>query len=150
MANRIFRGPAAHQPRTVSEKSVAGAYLPGTFVTEGVAQLTQAAAFSPLLRLLADRDFYGTSHFDATDPLKVAYAANDTAVAYVLEPTHRYQAAVAAAAYTFGQELTVAASGRLAAAASGDVVVAYFSGAPGAKAAGDLVDVEIANFYAKA
>lgn len=152
MANRIFRGPAAHQPRTVSEKSVAGAYLPGTFVTEGATQLTQAVAFGPLLRLLADRDFYSSigSHFDATDPLKAPYAANDTAVAYVLEPTHRYQAAVAAAVYTFGQELTVAASGRLAAAASGDVVVAYFSGAPGAKAAGDLVDVEIANFYAKA
>ena len=149
MANLIYRGPAAHQPRTVSDKSVAGAYLPGTFVSEGATALTQATAFGPMLRLLADRDYLSTAHFDATDPLKAAYVANDTAVAYVLEPTHRYQAAVAAATYTFGQELTVAADGRLAAAVSGDVVVAFCSVA-GARAAGDLVDVEIANFYAKA
>ncbi len=96
MANRIYRGPAAHQPRTVSDKAVAGAYLPGTFVTEGASSLTQATAFGPMLRLLSDRDFYNAAHFDASDPLKAAYASGDSGVAYLLAPTHLYQAAVAA------------------------------------------------------
>lgn len=150
MANRIYRGPNDRQPRTVSEKSVVGAYVPGTFVTESATQLTQATAFGPMLRLLSDRDFFGNAHFDATDPLKAAYATGDTAVAYAVEPTQRYQAAVAAATYTFGQELTVSAAGRLAAAATGNVVVAFYKDVPGAKLAGDLVDVEISNHYAKA
>jgi len=149
MANRIYRGPNDRQPHTVSDKSVAGAYLPGTFVTEGATTLTQATAAGGLLRLLSDRDFLSTAHFDASHPLKTAYANGDTAVAYVIEPAQRYQAAVAAATYTYGQELTVAAAGRLAAAASGDVVVAFCQSA-GVKAAGDLVDVEIANHYTKA
>ena len=150
MANRIYRGPNDRQPRTVSDKSVTGAFLPGTCVTEGATSLAQATAFGPMLRLLSDRDFFSTAHFNATQPLKTAYANGDTAVAYVTEPGQTYQAAVAAATYAYGQELTVAAAGRLAAAASGDVVVAYFTDTAGAKAAGDLVDVEIANHYTKA
>ena len=51
--------------------------------------------------------------------------------------------------YRLTPELTVGASGRLLAATSGQVVVA-FSRAVGAKSAGDLIDVEIANSYAKA
>lgn len=150
MANRIYRGPNDRQPHTVSDKSVAGAYVPGTFVTEGASSLTQATAFGPMLRLLSDRDFYSAAHFDSTDALKAAYATGDTAVAYVIEPSQRYQAAVAAATYTYGQELTVGASGRLAAAATGNVVVAFYKDVPGAKLAGDLVDIEISNHYAKA
>ena len=149
MPSRIYRGPADRQPKTVSDKTVAGAYLPATFVTEGASTLTQATAFAANLRLLGNRDFYSEGQFTATDPLLTAYASGDTGVAYVLEPGQQYQAAVAAATYTWGQELTVAASGRLAAASTGNVVVAY-SRSAGAKSAGDLIDIEIANHYAKA
>lgn len=148
MAARIYRGPADRQPKTVSDKTVAGAYFPGTFVTEGAAALTQATAFVPGLRLLSDRDYYSTDHFSAGDPLKTAYASGDSGVAYKIEPGQEYQATVAAATYTFMQELTVGAAGRLAAAVAGNVVVAFALTA-GAKAAGDLIDVEIANHYAK-
>ncbi len=77
-----------------------------------------------------------------------AYASGDSGVAAILEPTQRYLVAVAAATYTFGQELVVAAAGRLAGAATGGIVVAYAREA-GAKSAGDLIEVEIANFYTK-
>jgi hypothetical protein len=150
MANRIYRGPADRQPKTVSDKTVAGAYLPGTFVTEGSATLAQATAFAANLRLLAARDFYADPNaaFTSTDPLLTAYASGDSGVAYKLEPTQEYQAAVAAATYTYGQELTVGAAGRLAAAASGNIVVGFARGS-GAKSAGDLMDFEVANFYTK-
>ncbi|MDN5507581.1 MAG: hypothetical protein L0H10_27775, partial [Comamonas sp.] len=59
----------------------------------------------------------------------------------------QYQAAVAAGNYTFGQPLTVGAAGRLTAAAAGNLVVAFASAAVTGAAAGDLVDIEIANFY---
>jgi hypothetical protein len=49
----------------------------------------------------------------------------------------------------WGTELTVGAAGRVLAATAGQVVVA-FSRAVGAKSAGDLIDIEIANHYAKA
>lgn len=149
MPNRIYRGPADRQPKTVSGKTLAGAYLPGTFVTEGASTLTQATAFAANLRLLGNRDFYSDGAMTAADPLLTAYASGDTGVAYVLEPGQQYQAAVAAATYTYGQELTIAAAGRLAAASSGNVVVGYARSA-GAKSAGDLIDFEVANHYAKA
>lgn len=146
--NRIYRGPQDRQPKTVSSKTVTGALLPATFVTEGATALAQAAAAGPMLRLLANRDFYATAFFDATDPLKAAYVSGETGVAFVLEPGQEYQGAVAAATYTYGQELTVAAAGRLTAAAQGNIVVAYAKQA-GARSAGDLIDIEIANFYVK-
>lgn len=149
MANRIYRGPNDRQPKNVADKTVAGAYLPGTFVTEGASTLTQATAFGPNLLLLANRDFYSEGQFTATDPLLIAYASGDTAVAFDLEPGQRYQAAFAAATYTYGQELTVGASGRLAAASSGDKVVGFARFA-GAKTAGDLGDFKVANIYSKA
>lgn len=149
MPNRIYRGPNDRQPKTVSDKTVAGAYLPGTFVTEGASTLTQATAFAPGLRLLSDRDYYSLGALDANDPLKVAYASGDGGVAYVLEPGQAYQGAVAAATYTYMQELAVGAAGRLVAAASGNIVVGFNKSA-GAKAAGDLVDFEVANYYTKA
>lgn len=148
MTARIYRGPADRQPKTVSDKTVAGGYLPGTFVTEGASALTQATAFAAGLRLLADRDYYSAGALDANDPLKVAYASGDSGVAYVLEPGQTYQAAVAAATYSFMQELTVGASGRLVAAVSTNIVVG-FAKFSGAKSAGDLFDFEVANFYTK-
>lgn len=148
MPYTVHRGPADRQAHTTEAKTLAGAYLPCTFVTEGASALTQATAPAGYLRLLASRDFYGTGQLDANDPLKVAYASGDTGVAYILEPGQRYLVAVAAATYSFGQELTVAAAGRAAGASSGNQVVAFAREA-GAKSAGDLIEVEIANCYAK-
>lgn len=146
MAKRIYRGPASRQAITVSDKTVAGAYLPGTFVTEGATTLTQATAYAPMLRVLANRDFYSDGAFTATDPLLTAYASGDTGVAYVPEVGQIYQVAAAAATYSWGQALAVAAAGRVAAAGLSTDVVA-FSRHVGAVSAGDLIDVEIANVY---
>lgn len=148
-ANLIYRGPHDRHPRTVSDKPVAAALLPGTFVTEGASTLAQAVAPGPMVRLLAHRDFYAQagSWFNGNDPLKTAYAANETGVAYILEPGQQYQAAVAAGNYTFGQPLTIGAAGRLTAAAADNLVVAFASAAVTGAAAGDLLDIEIANFY---
>lgn len=149
MANRIFRS-ARGNPRTISDKTVTGALLPGTAVFVGATALTQAAAASGgRLALLGDRDYYGLSTA-ATDPLMTPYVSGETGIAYLLEPQDEVQWAMAAATYTTGQELTVAASGRLAAAVTGNIVVAYFDQAGGALAAGALADVCIAPFYTKA
>ena len=147
---RAYTGPVDRAPRTISDKTLAGAYLPCTFVTEGATTLTQATAFGPQLRLLLNRDYYAASgdFFTTTSPLLTAYASGDSGVAAMLEPGQRYLCAVAAATYTFGQELVVAAAGRLAGAATAGIVVAFAREA-GAKSAGDLIEVEIANFYTK-
>ena len=131
------------EPRTISDRTVAGAYLPGTAVVVGSATLTQATAPGGRIALLSNRDFYDQS---AT----TAYASGDTGVAYRLEPEAEVQWAMAAATYTFGQELTIGAAGRLVAAASGNVVVAFFDQAGATVAAGALCDVVIANQYTKA
>lgn len=149
MAKRVYLGPTDRQPRTVSDKTVAGAYLPATFVTEGASTLTQATAPTGLLRLLANRDFYSEGHFTTTDPLLTAYASGDTGVAYVLEVGQEYQAAAAAATYSFAQELTVGASGRLVAAVSTNIVVG-FAKEGGARNAGDMLAFEVARPYVKA
>ncbi|MEY4075109.1 MAG: hypothetical protein RJA29_2466 [Pseudomonadota bacterium] len=138
--NVIYRGPVGRQPRTIS-KEVAGAYLPGTFVEETattLAQITTALAKRPLL--LGNADYAGQD-------IATAYTSGDTGVAYELEPGQVYQAALAAATYAKGAPLTIAASGRLAAATAGTRVVAYFDDAPGAYTAGQLADVVIADGY---
>lgn len=140
MANVIYRGPAGRQPITIN-KEVAGAYLPGTFVEETattLAQITTALAKLPLI--LGNADFLGQD-------LATAYTSGDTGIAYKLEPGQVYQARLAAATYAKDAPLTIAASGRLAAATAGTRVVAHFSGAPGAFSAGDLADVVIADTY---
>jgi hypothetical protein len=150
MANRIYRGPAERDPETVSDKTVAGAYLPGTWVTEGATTLTQATtAAIGFLRVLADRDFLALGGITGGNPLLTAYASGDTGVAYKPEIGQTYQCAAAAATYAWGTELTVGAAGRVLAATAGQVVIAV-SRAVGAKSAGDLIDVEICNAYAKA
>jgi hypothetical protein len=150
MGTRAYLAPVDRTPHTVSDKTVAGGYLPCTFVTEGASTLTQATAFAAMLRLLINRDFFTESanFFTATNPLLVAYASGDSGVAAVLEPGQRYLIAAAAATYTFGQELAVGAAGRVAAAASTNTVVGFCRTA-GAASAGDLIEVEIANFYTK-
>lgn len=149
MANRIFRS-ARESARTISDKTVSGALLPGTAVFIGATQLTQAATASGgRLALLGDRDYYGLSAA-ATEPLMTPYVSGDSAIAYLLEPDHEVQWAMAAGTYTYGQELTVAASGRLAAAATTNIVVGHFDQAGATLGAGALADVCIANFYTKA
>lgn len=150
MPNSIYVGPNGRQPVTTDARVCAAALLPGTFVSESATQFAQITApGTTLMRLLAARDFYSTGQLDANDPLKTAYASGDTGIAYVLEVGQRYLVAVAAATYTYGQELTVAAAGRAAGAASTNRVVA-FSREAGAKSAGDLMEIEICLPYVKA
>lgn len=143
-----FRGPVERQPVLTDAKVTAAALLPSTFVTEGATSLSQATSPGPNVRLLAARDWYSVGQFDANDPLAVSIASGDTAHAFILEPGQRYLVAAASATYTFGQELTVATAGRAAAATTGNIVVA-FSREAGTKSAGAMLEVEIANFYAK-
>lgn len=142
MANSIYRGPIDSQPHTLTGL-VDGALLPATFVTFDGTDFSQATAAGGRLLLLTNRDFYTQTAIDA-------YADNETGIAYQVRPEDEFQAAFAAATYTYGQELTVAAAGRLAAAASGDIVVAFFDQTGAALTAGDLADVVIANSYTKA
>lgn len=141
--NRIFRGPVERQYRTVS-KPVAGAYLPGTMVEATATQLSQiTTAVDKRVLVLLNREFYNQ---DAV----TAYASGDTGIAMEPEANDVIQASMAAATYTHNQPLTVAASGRLAAAATGNPIVAYFNDTPGAFAAGALADVIWANSTDKA
>ena len=140
MANVIYRGPVEKQARTVN-LPVAGAYLPGTMVEETateLSQITTAIAKRPLV--------LSNVEFKEQDTL-TAYASGDTGVAYEPEPGMVFQCAVAGATYAKGAPLTIAASGRLAAATAETVVVAFFDGTPGAITAGALVDVVWANSY---
>lgn len=147
MPARIYRGPADRQPKTISNRTVSGALLPGTAVLVGVNQLTQATnATSGRIALLSHRDWMGVSAtaFDNTDPLLTPYLSGDTGEAYVLETGQAYQWAMAAGTYTHGQALTVGASGRLTAAGASPVVAYYDGGASVAHLAGDLAPVVIA------
>ena len=148
MAARAYRGPNNRMPKTVSSKTVGSALLPCTFVTEAETSFAAAAAYGPNIRLLVDRDFYSTDYYDSTNPLLTAYASGDTGIAAVLEPRQTYQVAMAAATYTWGQEVVVAAAGRAAGAAAAGVVVGFTRFA-GAKSAGDLGDIEICMPYVK-
>ena len=116
MPSRAYRGPINETPLTISDKTVNGALLPCTFVTEDGTQFSQATSPVPAgaLRLLINRDYYAPSAdaFTTTDPLKTAYASGDSGVAAVLQPGERFLVAVAAATYAVGQELTIAAAGR--------------------------------------
>lgn len=144
MANVIWRGPVGREdPQTVN-KPVTGALLPGTFVEEtasALAQITTAAGKRPLVL---------SNNPAANQDTLTAYTSGNTGIAYQVRPGDLFQCALAAATYTWGQELTIAASGRLAGAATTNIVVGWFRGTPGAVSAGALVDVEIANFYVKA
>ena len=138
--NTIYRGPAQKQPITV-QREVSGAYMPGTFVEDTGAALTQittALAKRPLL--LGVQDYMGQ---DVT----TAYTSGDTGVAYEIESGMMFQVRLAAATYAANAPLTIAASGRLAAATAGTKVVAFFNDTAGAYTAGALADVIIADGY---
>ena len=141
--NVVFRGPIDRQPIT-KNLPVAGAYMPGTMVEATATQLSQittAAGKRPLV--LANVDF-------KDQDIATAYVSGDTGVAYEPLPNDVFQVRVAAATYTKGQEMTIAASGRLAAAASTNIVVAFYDDVLTARSAGDLADVIWANYYVKA
>lgn len=151
--NRIYQGPADRQPKTISDRTAGAAgLLPGTWVSVLIATVVQATSVSGVrAALLGDRDFYSTGQLDSNDPLKVAYASGDTVVAYVPEVGQRYLMACAAATYTNGQELVIAAAGRVAGAAAAGVVIAHYDGPNGvARSAGDLIEVVVCNAYTKA
>ena len=138
--NVIYRGPIQKQARTVN-LPVTGALLPGTMVeatATNLVQITTGLAKLPLV--LSNVEFKDQTITDA-------YTTGDTGVAYEPEPGMVFQCAVAAATYAKGAPLTIAASGRLAAASAETVVVAFFDDTPGAKSAGDLCDVVWANAY---
>lgn len=136
MANVIYRGPVGREPETVN-LPVAGAYLPGIFVTSDGDELTQATNGEARLFLLSNRRFY--DHGPDT-----AYASGDTGVAYRLEPEQEYTARFAAGTYAKGAALTVDSTGRLAAAGDDTVVVAYYDGEGATLTAGDRDDIVIA------
>lgn len=142
-ANVIWRGPLTRDdPQTVN-KPVTGALLPGTFVEEtasALAQITTAVGKRPMVL---------SNNPAADQDVTTAYVSGNTGIAYHVRPGDVFQCAMAAATYAYNQELTIAAAGRLAAAAQGNLVVAWFRGTPGAVSAGALVDVEIANIYTK-
>lgn len=143
--NLIYRAPIKDEPETVSDKTVAGAYLPGILVTEGASEFTMAtgADMEADLRVLSNRQFYDQG-------VDVAYATGETGVAYVPRPGETYGVRVAAATYAKGDALTVGADGRLTAATTGNRVLAYFDDTPGAFTAGQLADVRIANGFVAA
>ncbi|MAN65356.1 hypothetical protein [uncultured Hyphomonas sp.] len=140
--NVIYRGPIKDEPETVSDKTVAGAYLPGILVTESASALTVAtgANIEDDLLVLSNRRFYGQD-------VATAYASGDTGVAYRPRPGEIYQVRVAATTYAKSDPLTVGASGYLEDAAAGERVLAFFEDTPGAYSAGDLADVRIANSF---
>jgi len=141
-AHQIYRGVNADM-KTITDKKVAGAYLPGTFCTSSATTLTQSTTAAGRQFLLANREFMGQSIADA-------YPSGDTAEVYELIPKEPYVARFAAATYTFQQELTIGAAGRLVAAASTNIVVGFYAGSGVALSAGDLDDFVAADQYVKA
>lgn len=140
MSNKFFQ--SIRQPETVN-LPVNGALLPGIFVTSDGAQLSASTAGTGRNLLLGNREFYDQ---DVT----TAYADGETGVAYKLMPEDKIQALLVAGTYTYGQELTINASGQLAAAAATNVVVAFYEQAGATLATTELADVTVANSYVKA
>lgn len=147
MPNVIYLGPndgSPHRhPKTVTDKTVSGALLPGTFVVEAGWTLVQATSGAGALRLLTNREYLGKMHFTSNSPLDEPYISGETGEAYILEPGQRYQARCSAGTYTRGQPLTVGASGYLMAATGSARVVAEFDQAGVTLLAGDLAAVRI-------
>jgi hypothetical protein len=141
-ANKIYRG-LDPEVKTISNLKTAGAYLPGTFCSFSATILTQATVAEQRVALLSNREFYDHS-------IDTAYASGDTAVAYELVPGEPYLARFAAATYTYNQELTIGAAGRLVAAGTADRVVGFYTGSGVALSAGDLDEFVAADSYVKA
>lgn len=141
MANVIYRGPAEREPETLN-LPVTGAYLPGTFVRKAATgKVVTAADATGRLLLLSNPRYLERD-------INTAYAADETGIQYRLEPEQEYQALAAIGNYADQAELTVNASGQLAAATTGDIVVAFADGAKNLTGVGFL-DFVVANAYTK-
>lgn len=136
VANVIYRGPVEREPETINFP-VAGAYLPGIVVGKVADELVAADDATSRLLILSNRRFMGQD-------IDTAYVAGDTGVAYRAESDQEYQARFSAGTYAQGDELTVDADSRFAAASAGSVVVAFYDGQGATLEAGDLDDIVIA------
>lgn len=144
MPNVIFRGPIDHQPRTLN-LPLNGGHPPGVIVHSTGTNLARSDASD------AERELFVLSNNEfAGQDIETDYTSGDTAIAYEMLPGLIFQGRLAAATYAKDDPLTVGASGRFTPAATGDLVIAHFSGTPGAKSAGHLDDVRIANAFRKA
>lgn len=141
--NVIYRGPLDRAPKT-QNKPVTGALLPGTAVENDGTNLVQlTTAVDKRVLILSNVDF-------KDQDVLTAYTTGDTGVAYEPRVGDRFAVAMAAATYAKDDPLSIGASGQFKAAATGEVVVAFFDGTAGAVSAGALQDVVIANSYVKA
>jgi hypothetical protein len=118
-----------------------------TYTRDGLELALERYGFLQLLRDIGFHELLLS--IDTSDPLLTAYASGDTGVALVIEPGQHVMCAMAAATYTWGQELVIAAAGRAAGAASSGVVIGFTRFA-GAKSAGDLGEIEFCMPYVKA
>jgi|AntRauTorckE5430_2_1112549.scaffolds.fasta_scaffold00453_16 hypothetical protein len=143
--NVIYRGPVNSEAESVSDKKVAGAYLPGILVTESATEFTMATAadIEGDLLILSNRNFFEQS-------VATAYADEDTGVAFRPRVGEIYQVRLANATYAKGANLTIGADGRLIASGVSERVFATFDDVPGAYSAGTLADVRIANNFVTA
>ena len=143
VANVIYRGPVEREPETKGDKTLAAALVPGVFVKQNATNYVAATAGTGRNFILGNRREYGQD-------INTAYVIGETGQVYKLEPEQEYTAQLAAAAYTLGQELTVGAGGVLQAAASTNVVVAFFDEADRTLSSAGKADIVIANAYVKA
>ena len=142
MANTIYRGPVEREPETLN-LPVTGAYLPGTFVRKAATgKVATADSGTGRLLLLSNVRSLESS-------IETAYAADDTGIQYRLEVEQEYQAIAVLGNYADQAELTVNASGQIAAAVAGDVVVAFVDGEKNITDATGFLDIVIANAYTK-
>ena len=140
---RFWRGPFNSEPVVDTKHAVGSALVPGVIVALSAGVWAAAgAATRGSLHLLSNRDFFGQ---DTT----TAYASGDTGAAIRLLPGDEVQAQMDAATYTERQELTLSANGRLKAAASTDLVVAFYDDTTLTKTAGQLADVIWSSYYIK-
>lgn len=140
--NVTYRGPCEREPETINLPVTTG-LIPGVAVKRSGNTFVAATVGTGRNFILGNRRQYGQD-------IATAYLANETAEGYRLEPEQEYTARLAAAAYTRGQELTIGAGGVWVAAATTNVVLAYFDEADRTLSAVGPADVVIANAYVKA
>lgn len=143
VANVIYRGPAEREPETKNDRTMAAGLIPGVAVKESGTTYVAATAGTGRNFILGNRREYGQD-------INTAYSIGETGQVYRLEPEQEYTAQLAAAAYTKGQELTIGAGGVWQAAASTNVVLAFFDEADRTLASAGKADIVIANAYVKA
>lgn len=130
----IYRGPVEREPETINLK-VAAALKPGVAVTITGGKLAALANAKGRVLILSNRRFYGQA-------IDTAYEADETAVAYRVEGEQEYNVQLKAAAYKYGDPLTIGAGGVFEAAGA-NLVVAFFDEKDRTVAAGEYGDIVI-------